>query len=110
MDPAQLANYRSVSNLSFLSKLLERSVSAQTTKYFNDCDMLPPLQSAYRPRHLTEITLIKISNDAVLTADQGIVVILLDYSAAFDTVDHDITFDILENKFGRPISSSQHNP
>ena len=99
LDPAQLANYRPVCNLSFASKLLERCVVAQITKYLNDNDLFPPLQSAYRPWHSTETALIKILNDAVLAVDQGMItlVVHLDYSAAIDTVDHQITIDILEN-------------
>jgi len=109
LDPAQLANcnYRPVSNLSFMSKLFERFVVAEITKYLNDNDLFPPLQSAYRPRHSTETAVIMIFNDALLAVDQGMItlVVLLDYSAAFDTVDHQITIDILENRCGISTSS-----
>ena len=102
MDPAQLSNYRPISNLSFVWKLLERSVASQMSTYFSYNDLFPPLQSAYRPRHSTETALLKIVNDALLAADQGMVtiVVLLVYSAAFDTVDHAVALDILEKKFG----------
>ena len=88
--PAQLGSYRPISNLSFASKLLERSIASQISAFFNQNSLFPPLQSAYRPRHSTETALLKIINNAVMAADQGMVrlVILLDYSAAFDTVDH----------------------
>ena len=46
MDPAQLTNYRPISNLSFVSKLLERTVASQTSAYLNDNKLFPPLQSA----------------------------------------------------------------
>ena len=77
------------------------------TAFFNQNKLFPPLQSAYRPRHSTETALIKIMNDALLAADQGMVmlVVLLDYSAAFDTVDHSIALSILENNFGVTSSS-----
>lgn len=106
LDPAQLNNYRPISNLSFLSKLLERSVASQISSYFSTNDLFPPLQSAYRPRHSTETALLKITNDALTAADRGMVtvVVLLDYSAAFDTVDHAVALEILEKKFG--VSSS----
>ena len=44
----------------------------------------------YRRRHSTETALLRIMNDALMAADKGMVtiVVLLDYSAAFDTVDH----------------------
>ena len=109
MDPAQLSNYRPISNLSFVSKLLERTVASQTSAYLSDNKLFPPLQSAYRPRHSTEAALLKIVNDALLAADRGMVTIinLLDYSAAFDTVDHSIAVDILQNKFGVTSSALQ---
>ena len=50
----------------------------------------------------TEIALLKITSDALVAADQGMVtvVVLLDYSASFDTVDHAVALEILEKKFG----------
>ena len=48
LDPDDLSNYRSISNLSFVSKLLERAVPAQLLLYLNDNELLPPVQSAYR--------------------------------------------------------------
>jgi len=48
MDPAQLTNYRPISNFSFVSKLLERTVASQTSAYLNNNKLFPPLQSAYR--------------------------------------------------------------
>ena len=67
----------------------------QVAAFFNQNKLFPSLQSAYRPRHSTETALIKIMNDALLAADQGMVtlVVLLDYSAAFDPAElrqHDI--------------------
>jgi len=107
MDPTQLISYRPISNLSFTSKLLQRAVSTQVAAFFNQNKLFPPLQSAYRPRHSTETALIKIMNDALLAADQGMVtlVVLLDYSAAFDTVDHSIALGILEHIYGVTSSS-----
>jgi hypothetical protein len=60
LDASDLGNYRPVSNLSFLSKLIERIVAAELMDHLAAFDVLPPnpSQSAYRPNHSTEAALI----------------------------------------------------
>ena len=80
-------------------------VASQISSYFNTNDLFPPLQSAYRPRHSIETALLKITDYALIAADQGMVtLVLLNYSAAFGTIDNAVVLDILEKKFG--VSSS----
>jgi hypothetical protein len=102
LDPAVLKNYRPVSNLSFISKLVERVVSKQVNAFLEHTDSIPSHQSAYRPFHSTETALLKVINDLAVAADGGQVSLLslLDLSAAFDTVDHDILIKRLQNKHG----------
>ena len=71
LDPDDLANYRPVSNLPFLGKLIERAVHQQLMDHLADNHLLPPRQSAYRPNHSTETALLSIYNDLLLAADQN---------------------------------------
>ena len=90
-----MANYRPVSNLSFLSKLIERAMLEQLLPLFYENNVIPSLQSAYRKHHSTESALCKIYNDLVLNVCEGrsSVLVLLDLSAAFDTIDHKILLE-----------------
>lgn len=60
------------------------------------------MQSAYKIAHSTESALIKVQNDILLQLDKqrGVILILLDLSAAFDTIDHQILFDRLATRLG----------
>ena len=65
-------------------------------------DLLPPLQSGFRSGHSTEIAVLRILTDILLSVDRGdfATLVLLDLSAAFDTVDYDILLQRLETSFG----------
>ena len=95
-----LNNFRPISNLNFISKILEKVVAIQA--HLSSNSLSSSFQSAYRIFHSTETTLLKIHNDLILAMDRGVVtsLILLDLSAAFDTVDHSILLTRLQNWFG----------
>src|SRR6218665_1122886 len=100
--PCELSSYRPISNLSFLSKLLERVVSTQLTEYLSSAGLLPVHQSAYRKCHSTETALLKVVTDLTEAIDAGdhALLGLLDLSAAFDTVDHDVLAERLSKTYG----------
>ena len=102
LDKNVLKNFRPVSNLSFISKLLEKIVLEQILAHLQNNNLLNPHQSAYRHGHSCESALLKIVNDLLLALDDGRVSLLamLDLSAAFDTIDHHILISRLQNSFG----------
>jgi len=85
-------NYRPVSNLPFLSKLLERIVHSRLQTFLDRNGLMPKTQSAYRQYHSTETVVTNVYNDVLMAADgcQLSALCLLDLSAAFVTVDHDL--------------------
>lgn len=96
------ASFRPVSNLKFLSKLVEKSVFAQLNNYLTTNDLHELGQSAYKTFHSTETALLSVTNDIMLSLDRGknVFLLLLDLSAAFDTVNHSMLLTRLEKSFG----------
>ena len=97
LNPAQVENYRPVSLLPFLSKTLERAVAKQVTNFLNQNGQLDPKQSGFRSGHSTETALLSVTEALRTARAEGLssVLILLDLSAAFDTVNHKILLRIL---------------
>ena len=98
LDTADMNNFRPVSNLTFMSKVVERAVSTQLNGYLTDNNLLPCHQSAYRKRHSMEIALLWIQSDALLAAESRHVTLLglLDLTAVFDCIDHCLLLQRLE--------------
>ena len=95
-------NYRPVCNLQYVSKLTEKVVFNQVYDHMVSNAIFPVLQSSYRQFHSTETALIKVMNDILLKMNSQHVtlLILLDLSAAFDTVDHQILLERLSDEVG----------
>lgn len=103
-DKEDLANFRPITNLAFLSKLLEWVAASQTKHHLIEHRLLPGLQAAYQPFHSTETALLRVHNDILRSIEDGkkviLVVLDLHVSAAFNTIDHGILIDRLRTQIG----------
>ena len=108
LDVEDMNSFRPVSNLSFLSKIVERAMLDQLLPFLEENKIIPKNQSAYHQFHSTETALCKIHNDLVTNACSGkaSLLVLLDLSAAFDTVDHDV---LLADLFSCGIREDAHS-
>jgi hypothetical protein len=90
-----------VSNLTFISKLVERAALQQLLAHIESNNMLPSYQSAYRTGYSTETALLNL--DDLLTAMESCkatALVAIDLSAAFDTVNHNFLCRVLQANFG----------
>ena len=95
-------NYRPISNLSLMSKIIEKCMLKQFNKHCNTYHLLPEYQSAYWENHACETALIKLVNNALWAMERKKVtaLIAIDLSNAFNKVDHHILISVLQTKFG----------
>jgi hypothetical protein len=102
LDCENKKNYRPVSNLPFLGKLIEKIAIARCKGHMKLNGLDEPLQSAYKELHSVETALIKCFDDFLCAVDNGkcVMVSLLDFSAAFDTIDHDVLYRRLKDSYG----------
>lgn len=102
LDPESLSSYRPVSQLQFIPKIIEKVVADCLCPYLKDNNTLKHLLSAYKPGHSVETALIRVTSDILKSLDnkQMVLLVLLDLSAAFDTVDHDLLLARMYHHFG----------
>lgn len=102
LDPDTLSNYRPIANILYLSKLIEGVVSLEIKDHMDLNTLHISQQSGYKQNHSCETLLLGLCNDVLKSFDAGkcVILILLDLSAAFDTVDHDRLMSILFNEIG----------
>ena len=96
------SNYRPVSNLQFLSKVVKKCTLNQLTNHCNKHNLLPDYQSAYRKHYSCETSLLKLVNDTLWTMEDKCIttVTVMDLSAAFNTVSHELLLAVLREQFG----------
>ena len=99
LNPEVMKNCRPVSNLPLVSKVLERVVLWRSLNHLDITNQHEPYQSAYRPLHSAETALVRVCNAILLSLDQqkAVSLVLLDLSAAFDTIDHKMFLDRRSN-------------
>ena len=102
MDCNILNNYRPVSNLAFIPKVIERAVAFHLNKYLINDYLNESLETVHKSANSTETALVRVKNDIMMSIDQAkpVILVLLDLSAAFDTVDHNVLFSRLKDMFG----------
>ncbi|CAH2299605.1 Hypothetical predicted protein [Pelobates cultripes] len=98
-DTTLVSNYRPISLLPLLSKILEKCVHRHLCEYYQQFNYLTPDQSGFHQNHSTTTALLKVCNDIQAGMEQGALTraIFLDFAKAFDTVDHDILLHKLKN-------------
>ena len=91
-----------MSNLSFISKLIEKVLANQLNEFISHEGLLNVNQSAYKSSHSTETALLKIQNDIAFSVDSGkaVALTLLDLSVVFDTIDYSLLYDCLHDWCG----------
>ena len=94
--------YRPVSNLTYISKLIEHAACPQIMEFATISGNMEPYQSAYRPQHSTETALLKVKTDILKAMDNKEIccLLLLDLSAAFNMISQELLLNRLKYRFG----------
>ena len=99
LDKDALKNYRPISNLHFISKVIEKLVAKRLGEHMIEYSMYDPMQSAYKLGHSTETALVNYDMLSSLDAGKCTVLVSLDLSAAFDTINHNVLLNRLHHMY-----------
>ena len=102
LDPTVPEHFRTISNFSTISKIVERAILIQLRSHITNNHNFPSFQSVYRSNHSTETALLHVLDEVYIGCDskKASILTLLDLSAAFDTIDHRILLERLSREFG----------
>ena len=102
LDQEIFNNFRPISNLVYISKLIEKVIASRLHSHMTNNNLYEELQSSNRKFHSTETALTCVHDDILKTIDdnKSVLLIMLDLSAAFDTVDHDVLLERLKSGLG----------
>ena len=97
-NPTEYKDLRGISILPTMSKIIEKIMELQLREYLNINNLLPIVQSGFRPGYSCTTALLNIMDDIITASDRGncTALILLDFSRAFDTLNHEILLNILK--------------
>ena len=95
--PVEYKDLRPISILPILSKLIEKVLNMQIREHLDKFKILPPTQSGFRASHSCSTALLKVTDDILSATDKNklTALILLDYSKAFDRINHQLLLAIL---------------
>ena len=95
--PTEFKHLRPISILPVMSKILEKVMKTQIEIYLNSFEILPSYQSGFRAHHSCETALLSITDDVISATDKNLytALILLDFTKAFDTLNHELLLSIL---------------
>lgn len=98
-DPSEFSHLRPISILPILSKVLEKVMYNQLYEYVEAHDILPDVQSGFRKNRSCTTALLTVTDDIMKATDSGKIslLVLLDFSKAFDTINHEIMIAILKH-------------
>jgi hypothetical protein len=99
LDTDEMKNFRPVSNIKVISKLVESAAATRLMKHLNGITFFHPHQSAYRKFHSTETAILQVTDTWRRSIDNGrcVCIASLDVTAAFDSVNHEILLSRLKN-------------
>ena len=102
LDKDSFQSYHPISNLPFISKVIEKCVAGQLKKHAATNDLDEKFQSAYKNYHSTETAIVRVHNDILCALDKGksVILLLLVLKAAFDTVSYSTLLTRLSTRFG----------